>query len=269
MTAQHHYECHFLQSLMARWPRRGRALVQFGCDDGVVLEHFWESGFDVTGVDTEHERLEAAKERMGHRADWHLGAYEATPFDDNEFDYVAVYHALEGKRRAEQEAVVKEALRLATRGVLVAVDNPWSLAHWNAKEAVHVVTLWRMVRRLAPSVRITWGSALHGPKWTWDNTWTWPWHWSLFSQDKTKTIRRPLFEVLHRGHRYSPLGASLFMCLDLGRGQAVTPLLLRTREHARAATLQAYPPTVLGNENGTGNTALREEKDAANTQINI
>lgn len=261
-TAQSHYERHFLQALISRWPRRGRSLVQFGCGHGDMLEYFWESGFDVTGIDTEHENLETAKERMGQRADWHMGKLSHTPFDDNEFDYVAVVHVLEEKGEAEQEAILKEALRLATRGVLVVVDNPWSLAHWNAKEAMNIVQLWRMVRRLQPLAPISWGAALHGPKWTWSCSWKWPWHWSLFNTAQYKgrgKQKTPLFEMANRGYRYSLFGASLFMRIDLGRDHAVTPLLLRTHERARATTVQAYPPTVLGHEKGQQISTFTDE----------
>ncbi|MFI3272205.1 MAG: class I SAM-dependent methyltransferase [Pseudomonadota bacterium] len=264
--AQSHYERHFLQSLMARWPRRGRSLVQFGCGHGEILEHFWESGFDVTGVDTEHEHLEAAKERMGHRAEWHMGKYSHTPFDDNEFDYVAVFHVLEKEKLADQEAILKEALRLATRGVLIVVDNPWSLAHWNANNAVNIVQLWRCLRRLqSPNFGLgfmTWGAALHGPKWTWSCPWQWPWHWDMFHKNQRAVKQRktsPVFSLLNQGYTYSIFGASLFVCLDLGRSHGVTPLLLRTHERARATTVQAYPPTVLGHEKGVQGSSLLQK----------
>ncbi len=264
-TAQSHYERHFLQSLMARWPRRGRSLVQFGCGHGEILEYFWESGFDVTGVDTEHEHLKAGKERMGHRAEWHLGNYSHTPFDDNEFDYVAVFHVLEKEKLEDQEAILKEAVRLATRGVLVIVDNPWSLAHWNANNAVNIVQLWRRMRRLHPSGLITWGAALHGPKWTWSCPWQWPWHWDMFHKSQCKGKQRkkfPVFSLVNQGYSYSIFGASLFACLDLGRTHGVTPLLLRTHERARATTVQAYPPTVLGHEKGVqGSSLMQGEHD--------
>ncbi len=275
-AAQSHYERHFLQSLMARWPRRGRSLVQFGCNDANMLEYFWESGFDVTGVETEHRVLEVAKERMGQRADWHLGPYDHTPFEDKEFDYVVVFHILEMSRQAKQEAIMKEAVRLSTRGVLIVVDNSWSLAHWNAGGNVHekarenmhaamnIFQLWRVLRRVqaAHSGRglITWGTALHGPRWTWSNTWTWPWHWSFLS-GRQGVKAKPIFDLINQGYTYSPFGASLFLCLDLGRGRAITPLLLRTHERAHMPTVQAYPPTVLGHEKGRHIAVFTEEEN--------
>ncbi len=247
--AQERYERHFLQSLMARWSRRGlyggRSLLQLGCGDGEMLAHFWESGFDVTGMDNRQECLRVAKERMASRAEWHLGNYTHTPFDDNEFDYVAVLHVLEDTGQIEQEAILKEALRLATRGVLIAVHNPWSLAHWNLKNGMNIFQLWRMLRRLQLQASFTWGAALHGPKWTWANTWKWPWHWNLFSKSKPAKCGpsaqpAPMFELINQGYVYSLLGATLFVRVDLGRGHAVTPLLLRTRERVQA-TVQTAP----------------------------
>lgn len=246
------YERAFLQSLVAKWPCRGRSLLEIGCGHGAMLELFWESGFDVTGFDNRQDLLQKAQERMGSRADWSFGQYDYVPFEDKSFDYVALLHVLSASPpeppsqlafdKAKCEAIIKEALRLASRGLLVAVENPWSIAHCNKKSAIHLprlfYTVWRCLRELDMDARLSFGSVLHGPRWTWA------------PQRKGR-----LYEMLNSGTLYSPLGATLFLRIDMGVDRAVTPLLLRTTERVRAP-MEAYPPTVLGQEKGSGAISL-------------
>ena len=68
------------QRLVSQWPRRGKTLLDVGCGAGVFLEMLWHYGFDVTGFDTSPELIEAARERMGNRADFQLGKSDYLPF---------------------------------------------------------------------------------------------------------------------------------------------------------------------------------------------
>ncbi len=242
------YEQAFLQALVATWPRRGRSLLEIGCGHGAMLDHFWESGFDVTGFDNRQDLLQKAQERMGSRADWSFGQYDYVPFEDKSFDYVALLHVLSASSptlspqlvldKAKRKAIIKEALRLASRGVLIAVENPWSIAHCNKKTAIHLphllYTVWRCLREQDMDARLSFGSVLHGPRWTW-----------------APQRKRRLYEMLNNGSLYSPFGATLFLRIDMGVDRAVTPLLLRTTERVRTP-MEAYPPTILGQEKGSG-----------------
>ncbi|AGW12740.1 class I SAM-dependent methyltransferase [Megalodesulfovibrio gigas] len=111
-----------LERMLAAWPRRGRSLLEIGCGPGHLLDVFWQSGFDVTGTDHSPAMLAAARERLGHRVDLHLAAYDHLPFADREFDYVA----LTGCPPTREH--LAEAVRLASRGVLVTFCNRLSLA---------------------------------------------------------------------------------------------------------------------------------------------
>lgn len=114
-----------LQYFMAPWTRRQQRLLEVGCGPGRFLQFFWESGFDVTGLDASPAMLELARNRMGAKADLHVGQAEHLPFDDKEFDVVALLTLLEFCEDPGQ--VVVEALRVARKAVLITFLNKHSI----------------------------------------------------------------------------------------------------------------------------------------------
>lgn len=114
-----------LQHFMAPWARRQQRLLEIGCGPGRFLQFFWESGFDVTGLDASPAMLELARERMGGKADLHLGLAEHLPFEDKEFDVVALLTLLEFCSDPGQ--VLAEALRVARKAILITFLNKQSL----------------------------------------------------------------------------------------------------------------------------------------------
>lgn len=118
-------EKRLLQHLISFWPRRKQSLLEIGCGTGVFLEMFWEAGFDVTGVDISPEMLSQARNRMGNRADLHLGDGGHLPFDDREFDFSALVTVLEFC--PDPEAVLYEACRVSRKELFVAFLNRHSL----------------------------------------------------------------------------------------------------------------------------------------------
>lgn len=117
-------EKRLLQHFMAPWTRRQQKLLEVGCGTGRFLQFFWESGFDVTGLDASPAMLELARERLGHRADMHLGQAEHLPFRDKEFDVVALLTLLEFC--PDPVPVLQEALRVARKAILVTFLNKQS-----------------------------------------------------------------------------------------------------------------------------------------------
>ncbi len=117
-----------LDKLVSRWPRRRQRVLEVACGHGLLLEHFWKLGFDVTGVALTQAYLEEARARLGRRADIQLAAPACLPYDDNEFDYVLALTLLERlqTREAVREAL-EEAVRVARKGVLVSFPNSFSL----------------------------------------------------------------------------------------------------------------------------------------------
>ena len=166
-------ECRLLERLTAGWPRRGRTLLDVGCGPGVFLEFFHNAGFDVTGFDNSPVMLEASRERLGNRAELHLGDGRALPYDDDEFDYVVLLNVLEFV--SQPQAVLAEATRVAKHGLLVGYLNFFSLYRLEA----HKHTLlgkarwfspWAMrglVRSVAGAAPMREAGVLFGPPCTW------------------------------------------------------------------------------------------------------
>lgn len=114
-------EKRFLQHMVSPWPRRKQQLLEVGCGTGFFLKTFWEAGFDVTGLDRSPGMISQARARMGDRVDFHLGVAEELPFNDNEFDFVALITVLEFCNDPGQ--ALREAHRVARKGILVGFLN--------------------------------------------------------------------------------------------------------------------------------------------------
>ena len=136
-------EQRLMADMVSPWQRRNHSLLEIGCGAGHFLEMFYDGGFDVTGLDKSEAMLEKARERMGHRATLRVGDATYLPFDDDEFDYVAIVTALECMKNPK--AALTEAFRVAQRGVVVAYLNSWSVY----RQEQHIVRLWRHICRLA------------------------------------------------------------------------------------------------------------------------
>lgn len=226
------HERALLQHMVSSWPRRGHSLLEVGCGVGIFLETLWESGFDISGLDTSPAMLEAARERLGNRAELHIGSAEHLPFEDNSYDYVALLTMLEFVENPQ--LVVEEAFRVATHGVVIAALNRWSAyylshgmgittrkGHLASAQWKSVWELWQLIRKVYPEGRITWRSGLHTPVCMWREG--------------------RFFDVLNSGYSLSPFGAYLVMRVDLGVRSVGTPLVVRQRERAavsmRSATI--------------------------------
>ena len=118
-------EQRLMADMISAWPRRNHSLLEIGCGAGHFLELFYGGGFDVTGIDKSEAMLERARARMGNRVTLRTGNAERLPFDDGEFEFVALVTALECMD--DQGAVLGEAFRVATKGVVIAYLNSWSL----------------------------------------------------------------------------------------------------------------------------------------------
>ena len=124
-------EKRLIQHLVSSWPRRRQSLLDIGCGTGVFLELFWESGFDVYGIDASAKMLSRAREKMGHRVDLHLGKAQYLPFDDNEFDFSAIITVLEFCD--DPQKVIMEAARVTKKGILLCFLNKNSIYYLGKK----------------------------------------------------------------------------------------------------------------------------------------
>lgn len=118
-------EQRLMAEMVSPWQRRNHTLLEIGCGAGHFLEMFHDGGFDVTGIDKSEPMLEKARDRMGSRAALRVGDASHLPFDDGEFDYVAIVTALECMD--DPKAALREAFRVAQRGVVIAYLNAWSI----------------------------------------------------------------------------------------------------------------------------------------------
>lgn len=116
---------HLMAGIISPWRRRNQTLLEIGCGTGLFLEMFHEAGFDVTGIDSSELMLEKARERLGCRATLRIGNVSHLPFDDAEFDYVAIIGNLECSD--SHKDMLAEAFRVAKKGVVIAYANRWSL----------------------------------------------------------------------------------------------------------------------------------------------
>ncbi len=106
-------------------PISSQRVLEVGCGTGVFLEWFRSQGHMVTGLDPSEACLEMAQGRLGHTVRLAQGFAESLPYEDNEFDTVALITTLEFVD--EPYAALREAFRVARRNVLVGALNRFSM----------------------------------------------------------------------------------------------------------------------------------------------
>lgn len=197
------------------WSRREGRLLDIGCRNGHFLEAFWESGFDVDGVDAEPELLARARTCIGERADCNVGSPEHLGFADGEYEYATVLQVLD--LCENPEAIIKEALRVAKLGVIIGFWNTWSLTQTlrrcRGAEAEYLseirwynpLEMTRMVEKLANRKISRKAAVLPGPACTWRRD-------------------RPFGRVNRRVYPF-PLGAYCAIRVDFLDDKLVTPLM--------------------------------------------
>ena len=158
-------------------PRAGERLLDVGCGSGENLSLFRRKGCDVTGIDPSPFLVDQAGQRLGNRAEFHIGSAEDLPFSDNEFDIVTLINSLEFTN--DPGKAVAEAIRVCRGRVFIGLMNRWSLSGAQGRMAglfhppdgvnprfFHLASVSAMVRKQLPGVRIQWGSVIFLP-WSW------------------------------------------------------------------------------------------------------
>lgn len=166
-------------TLISNWRRRNQCLLEVGCGTGVFLETLYLAGFSITGLDCSPAMLSKARARLGRHADLHLGRAEDLPFEDNEFDYVALITLLEFC--SEPVQVIREAARVCKKELLIGFLNRFScyyLTHGLTVQKNPASPLkqaswksWpemrRLIHRAVGHRNLHAGSVLPGPKVSW------------------------------------------------------------------------------------------------------
>ncbi len=89
------------------------------------MEWFKSQGHMVAGLEPSSSSLELARRRLGLKVRLNQGFAEDLPYEDNEFDTVALITSLEFVD--DPYLALKEAFRVARRNVLLGVLNKYSM----------------------------------------------------------------------------------------------------------------------------------------------
>ncbi|MEA4857980.1 MAG: class I SAM-dependent methyltransferase [Solidesulfovibrio sp.] len=208
-------EIRLIERLTSDWPRRGQRLLEIGCGTGIFLDVLHGAGFDVTGLDASPAMLEAARRRLGAKADLHLGDAGHLPFDDNAFEFGVLLTVLEFC--PDPALALREAARVTKKALLVGYLNrcscyglsmrlfpgsargPLAQAHWFTPCGMGRLLRASLGRRSQRA-----GSVLAGPKASWREAAPW------------RQINAPILSL--------PVGAYCADVVSLADDPVMTPL---------------------------------------------
>jgi len=156
-------------------PRAGERLLDVGCGTGDRLLLFRNRGCSVTGVERSIARVDAAKKKLGQRADIYAGQAEDLPFSDNEFDIVTLIITLESVR--DPQKAISEAIRVSRDRVFMGTWNKYAIMNLHGRvndflcsppgsgsvRLLGGIELARWIKKLLPGVPIQWGSVIYFP----------------------------------------------------------------------------------------------------------
>lgn len=119
----------------------GHSIVDIGCGYGAYALKLRERGHRVAGLELDPAAVARARE---HGLDVVHGDASATPFEDDAFDTALLFEVLE--HVPDPGSVLREALRVSSRNVLVTVPNvgeyvrlaPYALTYWHLVTEDHV-----------------------------------------------------------------------------------------------------------------------------------
>ncbi len=105
-------------------PVVGESLIDIGCGTGASLEPFLGKGISLTGVDPSPYMLDAAKKKLGAKADFHQAYAEDLPFEDNSFNHACLCLTLEFCENPQK--ALMEACRVAKDTVFIGILNKYA-----------------------------------------------------------------------------------------------------------------------------------------------
>lgn len=105
-------------------PLAGERLLEIGCGTGNHLQMFREKWCSLTGIDPSGNKLEAARQKHGERAELIQAEPTDLPFSDNEFDIVTIINFLETSDNPQK--VIEEAVRVCRSRIFIGFLNNYS-----------------------------------------------------------------------------------------------------------------------------------------------
>jgi SAM-dependent methyltransferase len=160
------------------FPLSPQKVLEIGCGAGHFLEWFSQQGHQATGIDPSPSMLRLARKRLPKRVHLHHGYAEDLPFENNEFDTVAIITSLEFVENPAE--ALREATRVARNHLLLGVLNKyslitlqhyfqclWKVSIYRRAHFFSVFELWRLIRRvLCGHAPLRWRTCLSLPLWS-------------------------------------------------------------------------------------------------------
>lgn len=226
------------------WRRRGQTLLEVNCGAGFFLDGFWEAGFDVSGQEQEREPAQSARNRLGGKAEIVLAAPDYLPYEDDFFDYAVCVNGMDNAENPQD--IMAEMLRVASKGVLIAFSNIFSahgLGYALSRKAAptdrgtfpyspaNPFRMWSMLRKESGQGRISWGSNLLGPAWSWG---------------RGKGFLRNILRTWNLAAVPFPLGTSTVLRVDLAPAVAGNQILIQHGNRLTSPKLALADPAAGG-----------------------
>lgn len=122
-------------------PKTGMNILDVGCGTGVYLDFYQRHKCNLYGIDTSPAMLDLAKERLGDKAELHLGSAADMPYPDAFFDLVVsmlVIHEIDHPLRLEILGEIKRVLKPGGRVLLIDFNpgRPESFKGWRSKATI-------------------------------------------------------------------------------------------------------------------------------------
>jgi SAM-dependent methyltransferase len=160
-------------------PQPGERILDVACGAGGNFQFFQGKWCSLTGVDASPEKLQAAHQQYGERAEFVLAQADDLPFSDNEFDVVTLINVLETAK--EPRHILAEAIRVCRSRVFIGYVNNYSLVgtRQRLKEIFGFPVsreirfysfseIKKMVSELAGETTVKWGSVIYFPLMVYD-----------------------------------------------------------------------------------------------------
>jgi ubiquinone/menaquinone biosynthesis C-methylase UbiE len=104
-------------------PQEGMRVLDVGCGTGTNLSLYHPAGCEVFGIDLSPAMVEMARQKLGDRAEIHLGNASQMPYEDNLYDLVTTMMTLHEMSDQIRFTVMSEMVRVVkSNGHILVTD---------------------------------------------------------------------------------------------------------------------------------------------------